>query len=99
MPRPQLMMVSKGVKPKEEIAPSTQLINAFSTSLQKHLKEVNDLSVETDNLTRQLAAGEIDNIHTVMIAAEKARMALNFTLAMRDRIIRAYEDTLAMGGR
>lgn len=99
MPKSQLMMVSKGVKPKEEIASTTQLIDAFSTSLQKHLKEVNDLSINTDNLTRQLAAGEIDNIHTVMIAAEKAKIALNFTIAMRDRIIRAYEDTLAMGGR
>jgi len=98
MPKAQLMIQEKR-ESKEEIAPSSELISSFSTLFQKHIKKVNGLLNESDELTRKLAAGEVNNIHTVMIAAEKARIALNFTIAMRDRIIRAYEDILAMGGR
>lgn len=100
MPKSQLMIRKVEIEPKkEEVSPCNELINAFSTSLQKHLNKVNDSLSESDKLTRMLAAGEIENVHTVMIAAEKANIAMNFTMAMRDRIIRAYEDTLAMGGR
>lgn len=98
MPKPELMFQEK-VEMKEKIAPSSELINTFSTVFQKHIKKVDGLLGEAGELTRKLAAGEIDNVHTVMIAAEKASIALNFTLTMRDKIIRAYEDTLAMGGR
>lgn len=98
MPKPQLMIQEK-VKMEEKIAPTRELVSSFSTIFQKHIKKVNEELQEAGELTRKLAAGEVDNIHTVMIAAEKARIALNFTLAMRDRIIRAYEETLAMGGR
>ncbi|MEW6096985.1 MAG: flagellar hook-basal body complex protein FliE [bacterium] len=101
MPTPQLM-IQKKVATEEKIAPmspSSELISSFSTAFQKHIEKVNGLLDESSELTRKLASGEIENIHTVMIAAEKARIALNFTLALRDRIIRAYEDTLAMGGR
>ncbi len=97
MPKSQFMITKE--EPKEEIASSKQLVDSFSTALQKQLKNVNDLLGEADKLTQMLATGEIENIHSVMIAAEKASIALNFTMTMRDKIIRAYEDTLAMGGR
>ncbi|MEW6607992.1 MAG: flagellar hook-basal body complex protein FliE [bacterium] len=99
MPKSELMFQTRIEKKKEDVSPSNELINSFSTVFQKHINEVNGLLGESGELTRKLAAGEIDDVHTVMIAAEKARIALNFTLTMRDRIIRAYEDTLAMGGR
>jgi len=99
MPKPQLMIQEKVEVVEEKIAPSSELISTFSSIFQKHIKKVNEELNHAGELTRKLAAGEVDNIHTVMIAAEKARIALNFTLAMRDRIIRAYEETLAMGGR
>ncbi|MDI6734809.1 MAG: flagellar hook-basal body complex protein FliE [bacterium] len=96
MPKSQLI----GVKQEpEKVSSSNELVNGFSAILEGHLEEVNDSVNNAGKLTRQLATGEIDNIHSVMIAAQEANIALNFTLALRDKIIRAYEDTLAMGGR
>jgi len=34
------------------------------------------------------------DIHTVMIAAQKAEISLNFTKAVRDEAIRAYRDLM-----
>lgn len=98
---PKSQFIIKKTEPKEDIVSggAGELINAFSTALEKHLTKVNDSLSESGKLTRMLAAGEIENVHTVMIAAEKASIAMNFTMAMRDKIIRAYEETLAMGGR
>ncbi len=96
MPKSQLMITKQE---PNEVTPSSELINTFSTILQKHLKGVDESLSNANELTQQLATGEIDNIHSVMIAAQKASIALNFAIAMRDKIIRAYEDTLAMGGR
>ncbi|MFH1564027.1 MAG: flagellar hook-basal body complex protein FliE [Nitrospirota bacterium] len=96
MPKSQLMSIKQETK---EVNSSTDLVNSFSAILQNHLQEVNDSVNNAGNLANQLATGETDNMHSVMIAAQEANIALNFTLALRDKIIRAYEDTLAMGGR
>lgn len=97
MPKSQLMNVKQ--ETEKVNSPSTELVDTFSNIFQKHLQEVNDSVNNAGKLTQALATGETDNIHSVMIAAQEANIALNFTLALRDKIIRAYEDTLAMGGR
>jgi len=60
--------------------------------LNKQVGEVNALQLSSDELTQKLAVTPDEvNIHEVMIAAEKAQLAINFTKTIRDKLVNAYQ--------
>ncbi len=68
---------------------------SFADSLMKALGKVNDLQGASDELTQQMIyAPESVSIHSVMIAAQKAEIALSFTRAVRDEAVRAYRELI-----
>jgi flagellar hook-basal body complex protein FliE len=68
----------------------------FADLLNKAINNVNDLQITSNNLTNDLAAGKTDNIHEVMIAGEKADLALQFTMQVRNKILDAYSEIMRM---
>ncbi|MBR1622694.1 MAG: flagellar hook-basal body complex protein FliE [Pseudobutyrivibrio sp.] len=40
--------------------------------------------------------GETDNTHDLMIAEQKANIALQYTVAVRDRVLEAYQQIMQM---
>jgi|SRR5690554_4711796 flagellar hook-basal body complex protein FliE len=60
------------------------------------LRAVNDLQLQADKLDRQLAAGTVENVHEVTIAAEKAALALELTVQIRNRLLEAYQEFMRM---
>lgn len=70
----------------------TTFIGEFGDILNRQLGQVNELQANSDELTRKLAVTPNEvNIHDVMIAAEKAQLALNFTRTIRDKLVTAYQ--------
>lgn len=53
---------------------------------------------ETDNAsdTLRLLTGETDDLHTSMIAMEKADIALQFTMQIRNKLLDAYNEIMHM---
>jgi len=72
------------------------LVGSFGQMLRDALKQVNDLQAEADNLAQKLATGEISDVHTVMIASEKATLALELTVQIRNKVIEAYQEIMRM---
>lgn len=68
----------------------------FSDFLQQALEKVNQSQLEADRLTQLLAAGEVNDLHQVTIAAEKANIYLQLTLAVRNKVIEAYQEIMRM---
>jgi len=68
----------------------------FGEFLQKALADVNRLQLEADDAARNLAAGTATDLHTVAIIAEKADLALQLTLQVRNRILEAYQEIMRM---
>lgn len=75
---------------------SSSVSAVFSDYLQKALDNTNSLLTEADSLANDFAAGKIDNIHQVTIAAEKADVALQFTMQVRNKIMDAYSEIMRM---
>lgn len=76
---------------------STQSLGAaFAKYLNEALAKVSDIEKESTALTESFAAGETDNIHQVLIAAEKAEIALQFTMQIRSKIMDAYNEIMNM---
>jgi len=68
---------------------------SFADLLTGAINKVNNLQVESEELTRKMIyEPESVDIHTVMIAGQKAEIALTFTKAVRDEAIRAYRELI-----
>lgn len=68
----------------------------FGNYLRDALKEVNRLETHADTLTKRLAAGDNVDIHDVMIATEKANIALQLTIQVRNKAVEAYNEVMRM---
>jgi len=68
----------------------------FSDYLKQALNSTNDLLIQSQNLSDAFAAGETDNIHQVMLMAEKADIAFQFTMQIRNKIMDAYSEIMRM---
>jgi flagellar hook-basal body complex protein FliE len=69
---------------------------SFGNMLAQSLKEVNRLHMEADEAVENLAAGKQKNIHETMIALEKADVAFQLLMQVRNKIISAYETIMRM---
>ena len=92
MPNP---LMGKEIKSKQESTPH-DLLTGFGKVLKGNLDKVNNLQNESDLLTQKLATGEVENVHDVMIAAQKAEMSLNFMMEVRNKAIQAYQQMMTM---
>ena len=69
--------------------------NSFYGMLTGAISKVNDLQIKSDDLTRKMIyEPESVEVHTVMIAAQKAELALTMTKSFRDEAIRAFRELI-----
>lgn len=68
---------------------------SFADSLMKALGKVNDLQTDSETLQeKMIIQPDSVDIHSVMIATQKAEVALNFAKSVRDEAIRAYRELI-----
>ncbi len=63
----------------------------FGEMLKTAVDKVNTLQTNAREQEVKLAMGEVANVHDVMIALEKASLALQFTQAVRDSVVDAFK--------
>jgi flagellar hook-basal body complex protein FliE len=64
--------------------------------LARSLNDVNRLKLEADVAVENLATGKQKDIHATMIALEKADVAFQLLMQIRNKIISAYETVMRM---
>ncbi len=72
---------------------------SFQSILDKAMglvKETNNLQNEAGNEAIRFELGLADNTHDLMIAEQKASVALQYTKALRDRFIESYNMLMQM---
>jgi flagellar hook-basal body complex protein FliE len=69
---------------------------SFAETLKDAVQSVNQLQKNSDVQMEKLATGKAQSIPDVMIAAEKADIALRLMLQVRNKIIEAYQDVMKM---
>ncbi len=68
---------------------------SFQAHLTDALQQVNTLQQKGDVAFERLLAGDIE-FHDAMIAAEKANLALQLTMAIRTKLLEAYQEIMRM---
>jgi len=87
--------------PMPPAASSSPLINdaqnnSFGSMLKSHLAEVNHLQTEADTSVQKLASGQNKDVHNTMIAMEKAGVAFQLTMQVRNKMLEAYQEVMRM---
>lgn len=74
----------------------TPVVKSFGEYLGDALGNVNALEKESERLNAALAAGQVEDISQVVVAAEKADIAVQLTLQVRNKAVEAYQEIMRM---
>ena len=69
--------------------------NSFTSVLKEAIGSVNELGQKSDAQTRAMANGK-SNMVDVVTAVSETEVAIDAVVAVRDKIIAAYEDIMKM---
>ncbi|ANU24589.1 MULTISPECIES: flagellar hook-basal body complex protein FliE [Planococcus] len=71
-------------------------VEGFGQIFKDALQEVSAAQNESDKLTNQLITGEVQDVHEVMIASQKASLSLQMTMQVRNKVVEAYQEVMRM---
>jgi flagellar hook-basal body complex protein FliE len=69
---------------------------SFAEVLDNALKTVNTYQNEYESLLSQQVIGDEIDLHNVVIAGEKAKISLELTLQIRNKVMEAYQEIMRM---
>lgn len=100
----ELYNVSSGViKDAAKAAPTTRIEdyqeNGFDAMLHTAIDNINttnDYLSDAEDEKIKWALGETENTHDLTIALSKASTALQYTVAIRDKLLEAYKELIQM---
>jgi flagellar hook-basal body complex protein FliE len=73
-----------------------QSTGEFMKTLQDAMSEVGDLQSQADARVGQLINGNGQDVHSAMIAVEKASLAFDMMVQVRNKIVQAYQQVSGM---
>ncbi|MGQ0627696.1 MAG: flagellar hook-basal body complex protein FliE [Phycisphaerales bacterium] len=65
---------------------------SFKDVLLKNIQQVSDLQAEAASATEDVLTGKRSDVETVLTATEKADTAFRMLLAVRNKVIAAYDE-------
>lgn len=69
---------------------------SFSDVLRAAIKEVDSLQHRADTLKESLVLDPNADLQEVMVATEQARLAFEFTMQVRNKVVQAYEELMRL---
>ena len=70
--------------------------DAIFSQAMDMVAETNDYQNAAESAEIQFALGESTSTHELLVAQEKANVALQYTVAVRDKVIEAYREIMNM---
>ena len=68
----------------------------FSDLLKQALQEVNDAQSSSEQEARNLMSGEATDMHTAILAVQKADVSFQMMMAVRSKLVDAYRAVMQM---
>ncbi|MBQ3545054.1 MAG: flagellar hook-basal body complex protein FliE [Lachnospiraceae bacterium] len=75
---------------------SEDAFSSILSSAMQMIKETNDLSNAANAEQMNFALGYSDNTHDLAIAQQKAALSLQYTVAVKNKVIEAYKEIMNM---
>ena len=68
----------------------------FGQVLEDATKKVSSLENQANGMAMKVASGDVADLHNAMIAMQKATLALNLTVEVRNKVLDAYQEIMRM---
>jgi flagellar hook-basal body complex protein FliE len=68
----------------------------FQNALQSAIENIDGLRHTAKHATERFLAGEGEDLHTVALAAQRAELAFELGLQVRNKVIQAYQEVMRM---
>jgi flagellar hook-basal body complex protein FliE len=81
------------------VAPTATVSSTSATggsSFTQGLDQLQGLQSNVDDLSNQLATGQLSDLSSYTIAASKDSLAVSLTAAVRDKAVEAYQSIMSM---
>ena len=86
----------KGSVPSATGNVAVKACSDFSHFLTEALQKVDTLQKNADVASVGLATGQIQDLHTAMVALQKASLSLSMTVEVRNKVLDAYQEITRM---
>ncbi|CEG25915.1 flagellar hook-basal body complex protein FliE [Bacillus sp. B-jedd] len=73
-----------------------QYTSSFANVIKGYLDQVDSTVKDASALSVKAAAGTLENVHDLTIASQKAKLALELTVTVRDKAIESYQEIMRM---
>ena len=81
----------------DEIRPAdNQSGSSFGSLLHEAIEQVNELQHQAGQEVQSLMTGEIKDIHSAMIAVQKADVSFQMMMQVRNKLVSAYQEIMKM---
>lgn len=68
----------------------------FLRELARALAQLEGTVAEADAMAQRLVTGQVDDLSAVMVASEKARLAVELAVQLRNKALEAYQEIMRM---
>ena len=91
-----------GVDPKNlhslspKSGPSEQKGRSFMQTLEESVSKVNQAQAQANQAITDLASGQRKTLHETMIQVEQANIAFSMMMAVRRKVVDAYQEIMRM---
>lgn len=80
--------------PKAKTGPDST--GTFGEVLNRMINEVNAAQIKAEEAVKGFLNGEVQDLHQVIIAGEEARLMLELTVQVRNKLVEAYQEISRM---
>lgn len=81
---------------ENSISVTTDKQLSFDEMLRDSVRQLNELQLSADQDIQDMVVGKTDDIHSVMIAIQKAQVSLQFAVQVRNKLVEAYQEIMRM---
>lgn len=85
----------EGIKKAAQSTDKTQG-PSFGEFLNQAIDKVNEQQKTSEKMTEALASGQAPDLHSVMIAAEKATISFQLAVQIRNKAMESYQEIMRM---
>ena len=66
--------------------------SSFGNIINNEIEKLNNQQIKADQLTQGFISGKVEDLHTVLIATEEARLSLELAVQVRNKCVEAYKE-------
>ena len=88
--------ISSGKSAKSKAVVNDPNAPSFKTTMKSFLKDVNSMQNHADESIEKMVAGEITDVHQVMLAVQEANLSFNLMMEIRSKMMDAYQELMRM---